>query len=59
MMQLVIARAAALRPDLAATDQNRSLLYNALTEMGYDCVKPQGAFYMMGQIPQWGFESFL
>ena len=58
MMQLVIARAAALRPDLAAYDQNRSLLYNALTEMGYDCVKPQGAFYMMVKSPNGDSRAF-
>ena len=58
MMQLVIARAAALRPDLAAYDQNRSLLYNALTEMGYDCVKPQGAFYMMVKAPNGDSRAF-
>ena len=58
MMQLVIARATALRPDLAAYDQNRSLLYNALTEMGYDCVKPQGAFYMMVKAPNGDSRAF-
>lgn len=58
MMQLVIARATALRPDLAAYDQNRSLLYNALTEMGYDCVKPQGAFYMMVKSPNGDSRAF-
>ena len=58
MMQLVIARAAALRPDLAAYDHNRSLLYNALTEMGYNCVKPQGAFYMMVKAPNGDSRAF-
>lgn len=58
MMQFVIARATALRPDLAAYDQNRSLLYNALTGMGYDCVKPQGAFYMMVKSPNGDSRAF-
>ena len=58
MMQLVITRATALRPDLAAYDQNRSLLYNALTEMGYKCVKPQGAFYMMVKSPSGDSRAF-
>ena len=58
MLMIFIARAAALRPDLAAYDQNRSLLYNALTEMGYDCVKPQGAFYMMVKAPNGDSRAF-
>ena len=41
MMQRVIARATGLRPDLEAYDKNRHTLYNALTEMGYECVKPE------------------
>lgn len=51
MMQRVIARATGLRPDLEAYDKNRHTLYNALTEMGYECVKPEGAFYMMVKAP--------
>ena len=51
MMQRVIARATGLRPDLEAYDKNRHTLYNALSEMGYECVKPEGAFYMMVKAP--------
>ena len=51
MMQRVIARATGLRPDLEAYDENRHTLYNALSEMGYECVKPEGAFYMMVKAP--------
>jgi aspartate aminotransferase len=38
-------------PDLAAYDDNRTLLYNALTEMGYECAKPDGAFYLFVKAP--------
>ena len=33
-------------PDIEAYRRNRDLIYSALTEMGYDCVHPDGAFYL-------------
>ena len=51
LMQLVIGRCAAEMPDLAAYDENRRLLYGSLTAMGYECVKPQGAFYLLVKAP--------
>lgn len=51
LMQLVIARCAGERPDLAAYDENRRLLYGSLSAMGYQCVKPQGAFYLLVKAP--------
>ena len=38
-------------PDLEAYDVNRNLLYNGLTEIGYECAKPQGAFYLFVKAP--------
>lgn len=32
--------------DLAVYEKNKTLLYEALTEYGYTCVKPGGTFYM-------------
>ena len=46
LMQKVIQLCAGERPDLAAYDENRNLLYNSLREMGYECAKPDGAFYL-------------
>ncbi|MBQ8352018.1 MAG: pyridoxal phosphate-dependent aminotransferase, partial [Clostridia bacterium] len=37
--------------DLTVYRANRDLLYNALTEMGYTCVKPDGAFYLFVKAP--------
>ncbi len=51
LIQLVIGRCAAERPDLAAYDENRRLLYGSLSAMGYECVKPQGAFYLLVKAP--------
>jgi aspartate aminotransferase len=38
-------------PDLVAYDENRNDLYNGLTEMGYECAKPDGAFYLFMKAP--------
>jgi len=51
VVQRVIARCAHLMPDLTTYETNRALLYNALTEMGYECVHPDGAFYLFFKAP--------
>lgn len=51
LWQRVIARCAHLRPDLAAYDRNRRTLYDALTAMGYEMAKPDGAFYLFIKAP--------
>lgn len=51
LMQKVVGRCAHVRPNLEIYDSNRKTLYQALTDYGYKCVKPQGAFYLMIQAP--------
>ena len=51
LWQKVIAKCTHLRPDLAAYDRNRRMLYDALTAMGYEMPKPDGAFYLFIQAP--------
>ena len=51
LIQLTIARCADETPDLAAYDENRQLLYRELTAMGYQCAKPDGAFYLFVRAP--------
>jgi len=51
LWQKVIARCTHLRPDLEAYDRNRRLLYESLTEMGYEMAKPDGAFYLFIKAP--------
>lgn len=51
LWQKVIARCAHLRPDLEAYDRNRRRLYDALTAMGYEMAKPDGAFYLFIKAP--------
>ena len=58
LWQRVVARNVDLRPDLAKYDQNRQTLYAELTRLGFRCVKPQGAFYMMVEAPDGDSEGF-
>ena len=51
LMQKVIARCAALGPDLQSYDRNRRALYEGLTAMGYEMPEPQGAFYLFIKAP--------
>ena len=51
LWQKVIARCAALRPDLESYDRNRQALYQGLTAMGYEMAKPDGAFYLFIKAP--------
>ncbi|MBQ4642484.1 MAG: pyridoxal phosphate-dependent aminotransferase [Oscillospiraceae bacterium] len=51
LLQAVIARCAHLTPDLTMYDKNRTTLYNALTEFGYQVAKPDGAFYLFVKAP--------
>ena len=58
LMQKVIEYCAEERPDLVAYDENRNLLYNSLTEMGYECAKPDGAFYLFIKAPNGDANAF-
>lgn len=44
--QKVIEKCVDALPNLNAYRQNRDLLFNSLTKIGYDCVRPDGAFYL-------------
>ena len=46
MFQQVIARCIDAKVDIEIYRENRDLLYNNLTAYGYECVKPDGAFYL-------------
>ena len=52
MMQRVVLRCLGQTADISAYRENRDLLYGALCEMGYSCVKPQGAFYLFVKCPE-------
>ncbi|WP_125142294.1 pyridoxal phosphate-dependent aminotransferase [Clostridium transplantifaecale] len=51
LMQRVIKRCVDAEVDVAAYDRNRNLLYNGLKEYGFECIKPEGAFYLFVKSP--------
>lgn len=46
LIQRIIPKCLDLQIDVEIYNRNRELLYNSLTEYGYDCIKPEGAFYL-------------
>lgn len=46
LWQLVIGRCADMPSDISAYVKNGQLLYQGLLDAGFECVKPQGAFYL-------------
>ena len=58
LLQRVVARCVTQMPDLAAYDENRTLLYRELSRMGYHMAKPDGAFYLFIQAPDGDSEAF-
>lgn len=51
LMQHVVASLQKETVDVADYQRKRDYLYQALTDMGYSVVKPQGAFYMFPKSP--------
>ena len=47
----MIARCVDVKVDLDYYDKNRTALYEGLKDCGFDCVKPEGAFYMFLKSP--------
>ena len=46
LWQLVVAKCAGKPSDISIYERNAKLLYNGLIDAGFECVKPQGAFYL-------------
>ena len=51
LMQKVIMNCVDEKIDLSIYNTNRNLLYKSLTEYGFECIKPQGAFYLFVKSP--------
>lgn len=52
LFQHVVARTLNAKVNIDAYKKNRDLLYNSLTSYGFDCVKPDGAFYLFVKSPE-------
>lgn len=59
LMQRIVAKLQHETVDVAAYRRKRDRLYSALTDMGYECVKPQGAFYMFPKSPMDDDQEFV
>ena len=51
LFQKVIARTLGAEVNVQIYRENRDLIYNHLTKLGFSCVKPQGAFYLFPKSP--------
>ena len=51
LLQRVVGEMQGVTSDVAVYRTNRDLLYNGLTALGFDCIRPQGAFYLFVKAP--------
>ena len=51
LLQKMLPAVLGMTSDVSVYDENRRLLYSALTEYGFTVVKPDGAFYMFVKSP--------
>lgn len=51
LQQLAIEKCLDETSDISVYDRNRELLYKSLTEYGFECTKPEGAFYLFVKCP--------
>ena len=59
LMQKAVARCLDEKTDTAFYDENRTMLYEGLTKLGFTCIKPEGAFYLWVKSPVADEESFV
>lgn len=52
LFQQVIAKCLDAKVNVEAYKENRDLLYGSLTDYGFNCVKPDGAFYLFVKTPE-------
>ena len=58
LFQQVIAKCLDAKVNIDAYKANRDLLYTNLTDFGFECVKPDGAFYLFVKAPESDAYSF-
>jgi len=59
LMQRVIARIPEARVDTTIYERKRDALYAILTEIGYECQRPHGAFYLFPRSPLPDDQAFI
>lgn len=58
LLQLTVKEALNMTSDISVYKKNRDLLYNSLSEYGYSCVSPDGAFYLFVKSPESDANAF-
>ena len=58
MLQFAVSEVQGMTSDISIYEKNRNLLYNALTEYGFNVVKPDGAFYLFMKSPESDANAF-
>ena len=58
LFQRVAAECDGMTADLSVYKRNRDLLYNGLTECGFTCIYPDGAFYLFVKSPETDAAAF-
>lgn len=51
LQQKVVAKCLNEKTDISFYDRNRETLYNGLRDCGFECIKPEGAFYLFVKSP--------
>ena len=58
LLQRLMERVIGTTVDVSTYRENRDLLFSALTSFGFECVKPDGAFYLMVKAPDGDATAF-
>ena len=58
LFQKIIPECVKMTSDISVYERNRNLLYGALIEMGFETVKPEGAFYLFVKSPEPDAKAF-
>ena len=59
LIQKTVGRCLDAKVDVEIYNRNRELLYGKLTEYGFSCIKPQGAFYLFVKAPDGDDKAFV
>ena len=59
LIQKAVARCLDEKTDISFYDENRKMLYEGLTKLGFTCIKPEGAFYLWVKSPVENEENFV
>ena len=51
LQQKMVVKCLGEQTDISYYDRNRETLYNGLLECGFECIKPEGAFYLFVKSP--------